>query len=797
MQSTAFHGFIPSCIFNMPNLEYLSLSGNNLIGSLSRDLAIMPPLQMLDLSHNRLTGSIPTMLFNQGFSSLDLSFNRFTGTIPENVSDMFYFNLQVNLLSGTLPVTWTEAISINVLQGNMFACKDGIGSTINLPMHDPSADSYQCGSQYTNIALLICLFLFIVYSFVFFIISWLRRKWFNDEIIQEGWRLLMVWMRSSKADWQLWSVLGIFCCLMILYGGLIMYHRTYSEQYVWTVALSGQKGLLSALLPLFWLLFVLVQVLVWCTHILTSRRDAGGISNEDKAVVEFCASSKSHVIADGRFWSWRKVCVLMLITANVVVVLIFNGLYVLSTIQKLPVSLSICGILMITLFKLIWNSVLHHVGMDDMLNNCIEGDAEIFVVKLDSVLTVLSVFNNILAPLVTETFVNPNCLKYIFVPMTTVLFPAPPICEPELQITIENIPGEGVFSIPQVVITCSSQYQISYTPGFSYNFECSSSMLQDFAYAFIYRCMLNLFVVPIVWLLLKRWQQRSFVRLGTSSWLFRLLTACLPPLLRPLSRPSEYSSNAPYSKNSIDQIMKEWKYFNVSIFRHIGKSAANRCASKLRIRLLADVSILLSFGVLFPPLGLLMGLVMGVDVLGTVLIIRRLRHLGTVEKKENEMSTFSLSKSIVSTIEAPAEDVSITNDKTDNAVSQEVYYQAWQEMIFALDTSFAEVHWKFAENVPFVLHTVVLLWGFALYDVLGREVGAVDAIWVLIVTVTSPTWLYWIVSLLMSRLNSLWSSMKKGDTKTDIEARETEMIIQNPIINNEWAAKVESQDINS
>jgi hypothetical protein len=213
--------------------------------------------------------------------------------------------------------------------------------------------------------------------------------------------------------------------------------------------------------------------------------------------------------------------------------------------------------------------------------------------------------------------------------------------------------------------------------------------------------------------------------------------------------------------------------------------------------LLADVSILLSFGVLFPPLGLLMGLVMGVDVLGTVLIIRRLRHLGTVEKKENEMSTFSLSKSIVSTIEAPAEDVSITNDKTDNAVSQEVYYQAWQEMIFALDTSFAEVHWKFAENVPFVLHTVVLLWGFALYDVLGREVGAVDAIWVLIVTVTSPTWLYWIVSLLMSRLNSLWSSMKKGDTKTDIEARETEMIIQNPIINNEWAAKVESQDINS
>jgi hypothetical protein len=139
-----------------------------------------------------LTGSIPDMLFCHGFSSLDLSFNRFTGTIPENVSDVYVFNfntslsLQVNLLSGTLPITWTEAPTIDVLEGNMFACKNGVGPTINLPVHDPSANSCQCGSQYTNIALLICLFLLFVYSFVLFIISWLRRNWLNEEIVQEG-----------------------------------------------------------------------------------------------------------------------------------------------------------------------------------------------------------------------------------------------------------------------------------------------------------------------------------------------------------------------------------------------------------------------------------------------------------------------------------------------------------------------------------------------------------------------------------------------------------------------------------
>jgi hypothetical protein len=85
---------------------------------------------------------------------------------------------------------------------------------------------------------------------------------------------------------------------------------------------------------------------------------------------------------------------------------------------------------------------------------------------------------------------------------------------------------------------------------------------------------------------------------------------------------------------------------------------------------------------------------------------------------------------------------------------------------------------KFAENVQFVLHMVVLLWGFALYDVLGREVGIVNAIRILIVAVTSPVWLYWIVSLLMGRLNSLRSSMKKGVTKTDIKAGGPGMIIQ-------------------
>lgn len=43
-------------------------------------------------------------------------------------------------------------------------------------------------------------------------------------------------------------------------------------------------------------------------------------------------------------------------------------------------------------------------------------------------------------------------------------------------------------------------------------------------------------------------------------------------------------------------------------------------------------------------------------------------------------------------------------------------------------------------DVPTALGFAVLLWALALYDVVGREVGAVAAVWALVVTGTMPTW---------------------------------------------------------
>jgi hypothetical protein len=95
-----------------------------------------------------------------------------------------------------------------------------------------------------------------------------------------------------------------------------VYDRTYSEQYVWAVALSGQEGMLPAVLLLLWLLFVMGQVLAGCMQLLTSRIDAVGINNKGKGCCgASCFRKELHDRRWARLWNWRNGCALMLIAA--------------------------------------------------------------------------------------------------------------------------------------------------------------------------------------------------------------------------------------------------------------------------------------------------------------------------------------------------------------------------------------------------------------------------------------------------------------------------------------------------
>eukprot|EP00981_Chlorochromonas_danica_P003448 scaffold654_cov207-Ochromonas_danica.AAC.33 len=206
----AIHGSIPKCLFSMPKLRTLHLSGNGLEGSIpveeEQELGVY--LGDLSLSHNQLTGSLPPPLRGGSrWINLDVSYNKLKGELQlesggesgdgsawTNSSSTSYSNssssagsssgfsvnasiyLNINRLSGRIPGFYYDIGGaegeLNMLEGNMFACPEA-GLSSDVPSADPYRLQYGCGSDNLNSALLawtgLALFIFgFISLFVYF-----------------------------------------------------------------------------------------------------------------------------------------------------------------------------------------------------------------------------------------------------------------------------------------------------------------------------------------------------------------------------------------------------------------------------------------------------------------------------------------------------------------------------------------------------------------------------------------------------------------------------------------------------
>lgn len=88
----------------LPNLEHLFLTGNQLTGEIP-DFTSVPHLLTLQLGCNKLTGAIPNFTDLSNLTSLELDYNKLTGELPDFDNMPRLENLYVlnNQLSGTLP----------------------------------------------------------------------------------------------------------------------------------------------------------------------------------------------------------------------------------------------------------------------------------------------------------------------------------------------------------------------------------------------------------------------------------------------------------------------------------------------------------------------------------------------------------------------------------------------------------------------------------------------------------------------------------------------------------------------
>lgn len=163
-------GKIPSCIWNLTNLETLYLSGNLIEGTIPSSDIIPSSLKRLSLSYNKLTGTIPISLQTQEYQYFDLEHNRLTGTseniiINKKKKNETHLTLSVNRLSGHINnLKYLE--SIDVLSGNIYSCRD----RSDLPENDPEATTYLCASDALDLSLLFW-FLITILFFIILIIS--------------------------------------------------------------------------------------------------------------------------------------------------------------------------------------------------------------------------------------------------------------------------------------------------------------------------------------------------------------------------------------------------------------------------------------------------------------------------------------------------------------------------------------------------------------------------------------------------------------------------------------------------
>eukprot|EP01034_Spumella_vulgaris_P028908 gene28908-35861_t len=166
-------GTIPPCLFAMPSLISLHLSGNGHTGCLPEIDYVSPALQDVTLSHNELTGSIPRILQEQSWLNMDLSYNKLTGLLDSDSqlarTEDATIALQANRISGSLPHTINKLSNVVVLRGNLFDCSY---DKRDLPAHDSAASNYSCGSNSLNLMFYIWSGCFLVWLVIVAVRHW-------------------------------------------------------------------------------------------------------------------------------------------------------------------------------------------------------------------------------------------------------------------------------------------------------------------------------------------------------------------------------------------------------------------------------------------------------------------------------------------------------------------------------------------------------------------------------------------------------------------------------------------------
>ncbi|KAH6810697.1 hypothetical protein C2S51_024459 [Perilla frutescens var. frutescens] len=120
LSNNRFQGLIPQNISDvMPDLIFLSLSGNQLIGEIPDSIGSMSSISVIDLSRNNLNGSIPSSIGKCSYLRvLDLGNNNLSGEIPNSIGQLKLLqtlHINNNFISGKLPSSFKNLSNLETL----------------------------------------------------------------------------------------------------------------------------------------------------------------------------------------------------------------------------------------------------------------------------------------------------------------------------------------------------------------------------------------------------------------------------------------------------------------------------------------------------------------------------------------------------------------------------------------------------------------------------------------------------------------------------------------------------------
>lgn len=689
------HGTIPACLFSLPAINTLHLSGNGFTGEIPDITAASPTLVDVSLSHNILTGDIPAFMQRRRWYNLDLSYNRISGslhgdfatdaiytptndTVEEdglniivsateyglntnpsarvdglnnmvsvmdvgnyNITPQFRLSLENNRISGKIPGTLRLMPHISILGSNVFQCRLE-GSDV--PRYDSDRDSYECGSVAFDVPYYLWLSLCTAVVIIVVLLRWRYADVEKYEQLAATMRTVRKWWVFSSTHREVISHLNVLngvvtvlcqlsvCCagfillvLLPVYSGLSTRYGALTHQYTWGVSGAFLTGTLPVAVEMPLLLLLLLITVSVFARLVTPRLK---LKLQERRVYFASDDTKKSLGLD--VWAKKALISALYIAINLVVVVGFNVAYVYISIYEDSVY-HILAQIALSLFKIMWNnvctsivlrSIVHYITTTEHTRR----DSKYSENEFMSLQVFVALVNNIAVPCLVVAVVSPSCFYSVFVPAPTVTS----VYTYEYCAVFDADTGD----CSQYLISHSTT---SYSPPFTYNFQCSFSLITYYSPAFVSLCIVATFVAPAAQLLLQQLHQRT----QPGTWLFFLLDFLCPRILKPLPVRVCSSTNASAScsaRNSDECELGESNQAQSGFGESMHRSTSGNWespsssavsvtadsnmsedavttelllgyeertyfkANQVLITLLTYLGILLTFGAMFPPL---------------------------------------------------------------------------------------------------------------------------------------------------------------------------------------------------